>query len=76
MDLKNEIIKKISELIPLVPDTWADTIAARMGKSTQSVYAYARGDRGTRKGYHKDVLRFLYEIIENEKRETQKLINQ
>jgi hypothetical protein len=72
--MNNEILQKISELIKNAPDTWAETIAIKMGKSVNSVYAYARGDRGLKKGYHKEVLKFLKEIIASEKLENEKLI--
>ena len=73
--MEKEILNKISELIKKVPDTWANTIAGRMGKSVSSVYAYASGERGIRKGKHKEVLRILIELAENEQAETKQLIS-
>lgn len=71
---KDIITEKIKELIPKAPPDWADTIAAKMEKSTDSIYAYARGDRGTRAGFHKEVLRILKELVAEENERTEKLL--
>ncbi|OFX52412.1 MAG: hypothetical protein A2066_21695 [Bacteroidetes bacterium GWB2_41_8] len=71
----NEIIERIKELIPQAPPDWADTIAAKMGKSSGAVYAYARGDRGIRKGYHKEVLAQLKELVAEENERTKELLS-
>lgn len=70
-----EILTKIKELIPQAPANWAETIASKMGKSTDSVYCYVRGQRGIRKGQHKEVLKLLKELVLIEQAETQKLIS-
>jgi len=72
--LKAQVIDKIQELIPDAPGDWVEQIASKMGKSTESVYAYARGDRGARKGYHKTVLRHLKELVAEEMKQTKKLL--
>jgi hypothetical protein len=72
---KEEIIEKIKELIPQAPSYWADSIAGKMNKSTDSVYAYARGDRGIRAGYHKEVLRLLKELVAEENKRTKELLS-
>ena len=68
------VISKIAELIPMAPNFWAKALAALMKKSEDSVYAYVRGDRGIRKGYHKDVLRLLKKMTEDETERTNKLL--
>lgn len=72
---KAQIIEKIKELIPDAPGDWAEQIAEKMGKSTESVYAYARGDRGSRTGFHKEVLRHLKVLVANETKEIKKLLS-
>ena len=42
------VIDKIQELIPLAPSDWAEIIAAKIGKSVNSVREYARGSKGLR----------------------------
>lgn len=74
MSNNEEIFKSIKELILLAPDYWADVVAAKMGKKRGAIYYYANGQRGLRKGYHKDVLRYLTELINEEKKEALKLI--
>ncbi len=73
MDLNNEILQKISELIPKAPCYWVDVIAEKMGKSKKSVYAYCIGSRGIRKGQHKEVLRLLKTLVAKES-ETDKIL--
>ena len=74
--MKKELItEKIKELIPQAPPDWADTIAAMMDKSTDSIYAYARGNRGIRAGYHKEVLRILKELVAEENKRTKDLLS-
>jgi hypothetical protein len=70
----NPVNQKIKELIQLAPANWAKTISQKMGKSEDSVYAYVRGTRGLKKGYHKEVLRLLKIMVEKEQAETKKLI--
>lgn len=70
-----EIIEKIKELTPQAPPDWADKIATQMVKSVDSVYAYARGDRGIRRGYHKEVLRILKELVAEENERTKELLS-
>ena len=74
MNDNEKIIQQISELIPLAPDYWVDIVAAKMGKKRGSIYYYARGLRGVRQGAHKEVLRFLIELVDKEKKRTARLI--
>ena len=69
-----KILEKIQELVPQAPDDWAVRISEIMGKSRESIYAYARGDKGVRKGYPREVLRHLIDIIDEETRKTEKLL--
>lgn len=71
---KGKIIEKIHELIPLAPEDWAKQISEIMGCSESSVYAYVRGDRGSRTGNHKTVLRHLKSLADKEQRELKKLL--
>jgi len=45
-----------------------------MGKSVASVYAYARGEKGMRKGYPREVLKHLNQIIKEDQNETKKVL--
>lgn len=72
---KEEILKKISELIPQAPIYWAASIAVLMGKKQKTIYAYANGERGVRSGHHKHVLLYLKEMVAEEKKLTQKLLS-
>jgi hypothetical protein len=72
--MDKEILIKIKELRQIAPLLWVDEIALKMGKSTSSIYAYCRGDRGTKIGAHKTVYILLKEIIERENEKTLKLI--
>lgn len=74
MDSNAEVLKSIKELILVAPDNWADLVAAKMGKSPASVWYYVRGKRGIKKGYHKDVLMFLTEVINDDRKDTLMLI--
>jgi len=71
---KNEILKRIKELIPDAPYFWKETIATKMGKSTESVTKYVTGGRGMKVGHHKEVLRLLKEIVEEENQRIKKLL--
>ena len=68
-----QVVRKISELKEQVPSDWAERISEKMGKSPESVWAYARGERGVRKGCHLQVLRYLTAIHKEHMREIQKL---
>ena len=74
MDNNAEILKSIKELISVAPDNWADLVAAKMLKSPASIWYYARGKRGLKKGYHKDVLRILTDVINDDRKDTLMLI--
>jgi hypothetical protein len=74
MNTNAEILQSIKELIAIAPDNWADLVAAQMGKSKDSVWYYANGKRGLKKGYHKDVLRLLTEVIKNDRKDSLRLI--
>jgi hypothetical protein len=45
-----------------------------MGKSQNSIYAYARGERGVRRGMHKEVFKILSRLVEQKKAETKSLL--
>jgi len=69
-----EVILKIKELIPTAPHFWASAIAGKMKKSDDSIYAYVRGDKGIRRGHHKEVLKQLKKLIEDETDRTKDLL--
>ena len=73
-DQDKEVIEKIKELIPSAPAYWAKAIAGKMKKSDDSVYAYVRGDKGIRQGHHKEVLRLIKIMVEEEKQRTENLL--
>lgn len=73
--MKDLVTKRIQELIKQAPALWVDEVAERMNKSVVTIYAYARGERGTKNGQHKEVLRILKEIVAREQKEIQKLIS-
>lgn len=68
-----DILQKIKELIPQAPGYWADVISSKMKRTLASVYYYANGERGIRKGCHKEVLRLLIELVEKENKNVRKL---
>lgn len=72
---KDKIIDKIQELIPLAPEDWVKQIADLMGCSEGSVYAYVRGDRGSRTGNHKTVLLHLKTLVDKEQKKIKKLLS-
>ncbi|HKI90118.1 MAG TPA: hypothetical protein VKA38_13900 [Draconibacterium sp.] len=67
------IIRKISELIPEAPHDWAKIIAKKMGKTEVSIYAYARGERGLRRGYPLQLLKHLNELVIEKEQEIEKI---
>ncbi|MDP2338033.1 MAG: hypothetical protein Q8N05_16625 [Bacteroidota bacterium] len=69
-----EIIRRISKIKSQVPSFWIDVVAAELGKTTTTCYAYARGTRGIREGYHKDIFRILLRIEAQENEKTTKLL--
>lgn len=76
MNNNAEILQTIKELISVAPENWAFYVAVKMGKSQASVWYYARGKRGLKKGYHKDVLRLLTEFLKNDRKDSLELIAQ
>jgi hypothetical protein len=71
---KEQLIKTIQEKMPEAPHNWAEIVAEKMGKSVASVYAYARGEKGMRKGYPREVLKHLNQIIKEDQNETKKVL--
>lgn len=69
-----KVLAEIKKLIPQAPSCWVDVIASKMGKSKESIVKYARGERSIRKGYHKEVLRYLIVLVEKEKEKTRELL--
>jgi hypothetical protein len=74
MNTNAEILQSIKELIAIAPDNWADQVAAKMKKSKDSVWYYANGKRGLKKGRHRDVLRLLTEVIKQDRKDALRLI--
>lgn len=70
-----EVLKKIKELKDMLPSWWVDVIAKKMGKSKWSVHKYATGEVGMRKGYHKEVLRYLKQLVESQNEGINKLLD-
>jgi hypothetical protein len=69
----NLITQKIAEQIPHAPHDWAKRIAKKMGKTEVSIYAYARGERGMRRGYPLELLKHLNKLIVEKKQKIEKL---
>lgn len=69
-----EVILKIEELKKRAPHDWAERIASTMGKKTVSIYAYANGTRGARRGYQVVVLKHLKKMVNEFEKEAEKLI--
>lgn len=67
------VLEKIQKLLNDAPHDWAERIADKMGKCPGSVYAYSKGERGLRKGYHIEVLKQLTEMVKEKEREIKKL---
>ena len=57
-----EIVERIKEVKADVPSDWAEKIAERMGKEPVTIRAYARGERGIKKGQHIKLLQHLIEL--------------
>ena len=74
MTKKEEVLQAIKEMIKYAPADWAQQVATEMGKTKASVYAYAKGDRGVRRGMHIAVLTILKKIEETEQARTQELL--
>lgn len=68
------VLEQIQEKIKKAPHNWAEMIADRMGKNVISVYAYANGTRGLRRGYPVEVLKHLNELIEEKNSEIEKVL--
>lgn len=49
MSVLDPVRERIKEIIPALPDDWADTVGSRMGIRREVVYSYAAGTRGKRK---------------------------
>ena len=69
-DLK--VIQSINQKRKEAPSDWAEQISVKMNKSVESVWAYARGERGIRSGFHIQVLNHLNTILEQKEIEIQK----
>ena len=69
------VIDRIRELLPDAPSYWVDLVAKKMRRTTDSVYAYVRGDRGIKKGQHKEVLRLLKGIVDKTLKEDEDLLS-
>ena len=74
-NLKDAILEKIQELIPEAPECWKSIIASKMGRSIESINKYVDGTRGINKGQHKEVLRLLKIVVEEEKLRVKKLLS-
>lgn len=72
---KSIVVEKIAELIKKAPSDWAEQIAEKMGKCTGSIYYYASGKRGNKKGYPLEVLKHLNQIVIEKEKETIREIN-
>jgi hypothetical protein len=66
---KEALAQKIAEKIPEAPHNWAEIAAERMGKHVSSVYAYARCEKGVRRGRSAELLKLLNQMIDNQKKE-------
>lgn len=78
LDSKNKtdaVLEKIQELIPQAPEYWKSIIAAKMGRSIESINKYVDGTRGMKSGQHKEVLRLLKELVAEENLRIQKLLS-
>lgn len=78
LDIKNQkdaILEKIQELIPEAPEYWKNIVATKMGRSIESVNKYIDGSRGIKSGQHKEVLRLLKVLVEEEKLRVEKLLS-
>lgn len=65
---KEELAAKIAEKIPEAPHDWAQIAATKMGKSVASIYAYARCEKGVRRGHPAELLQLLNTMVEEQKR--------
>jgi len=78
LDIKNQkdaVLEKIQELIPQAPECWKSVIASKMGRSIESINKYVDGTRGINKGQHKEVLRLLKILVEEENLRVKKLLS-
>lgn len=75
-ELNAKILAQIAELIPQAPEFWMDAIAGRMDKKRTSIFYYAKGERGMRKGYHEEVLLHLTDLVEKEKERKNSVIQE
>lgn len=69
------VVREIKKLRKSAPSYWVDVVAAKMGKSTNSVRSYAVGMRGITEGSHIEVLRLLKEVIEKKNRGIEDLLS-
>ena len=69
-----KVLAEIKKLIPQASTYWIGVIAKKMGKSHETIKKYARGERGMRSGCHKEVLRYLIDLVEKEKEKTRELL--
>lgn len=56
-----DVIRKIEEIITLVPSNWATILASRMGKKPATLRTYATGSRG-KKVQHLQLLSHLLDL--------------
>lgn len=65
MSVIEPVMIKMREIIPNLPQNWAEQVGDKMGISKEVVRQYARGDRGRRnKKKAIEILRFMKEIEE------------
>lgn len=76
METQDEILEKIKELKNQLPSWWVDVVAAKMGKSKDAIFRYARGENVQRNGYHIEVLRHLIVLVEKENERIRKILSQ
>lgn len=57
MSLIQPLREKMKEIIPNLPDNWAEIIGDKMGIKADVVRSYVRGDRGKRK--KEDIIRIF-----------------
>ncbi len=68
------VLQQIHEKIKKAPHNWAELVADKMGKSEVTIYAYANGTRGLRRGYPVEVLKHLNLIVADRESEIEKVL--
>ena len=71
----NSAVEKIKECISVLPGTWAETIAERMGCSVASVRAYARFANKRKPDRTIEVLSQLRAMVEEQNQTISKLVS-